>query len=978
MTIQQLSAKYKETSPETINDFIWELRSCVRNSSVASLQLLGFLDGIINEFRPKAQALCDTREPADEQSVNEVLMHAKILCAQMIVLQNIRSYRELSEKMLLLLEWCSCFGSSGENAAGTAIKSLCRQCTETGLTWDIIRNAVSVTFLAYNVLSGCSFDGDQLPPLTYNGKGSVSIENGAVYVSSSMGWSGGAKAWEGLDSSLMVYTRNTRDEKLKLSYLNNAAQLDQFARAFTESQNNAASAVQARVNREVKTGDKVIVKVEDIEEGQPLHMIASAMQTTLEKKGVILNEELIKGIWTEDLIPYIFDGDCIKGAVIENTDGEPEFSIKESYRSFAKQAAELDNRNNTVFEAVAVFISEETSRINWMTAGGYGAISPMIEGIKVGTKMVMTVKNVQTKGATYINIEPPKYGYDHIDRIFNEEEVLSSFISMEKDVWKELDEQTEKKPEDRLAKESKLRSLSRIILNSRCSSSIECYRTILSALFISNCIGDDAGVRMARVETAYLGTLLNYAQGTPSRTDTLPDMSPERRYVVKCLAAHQTGTLQTIIPLLSSAEGDTGLASLIAAQFISRDFSDEVKADNDTVRRSICTILGVEDGFVESGAAATGKYGSTENRNLEFKASYVFRNDNGEPDLIHQGRDQVFEAVCGFLNRDGGTVYVGVNNSGDPILSENSGISGDMAWFRANFYSSVLPKRLHQLGHGTPLPDTLDHYALFLSQEKELYFKESILDKITIEPTEDEDAIRIIVKPSLYEIAYLYEDETHTKGIAYVRDAGSTLPMSEKQKEERLMNQKQISKEVQFAVILQQACDLQHKVILKGYHSGNSGEVRDRLVVPINLFYNDENVLCYDLEAHAERQFRLSRITAIETGIPNPKYTHCFKKKTADVFRWIGDESYHIKVRMEVGAYNYLIEEYSMAKNLPSEELYMEEDGHWILDTHLHGLGAIRRFYLGLADKMEILETEDSEKLIKDIKEFLKTMIALS
>lgn len=971
MTLSDLQKKYNEATPDTINSLIWDIHSCIVSRNITSLQMLSLLDKIIRGFQPKAQALCDSTLPVDEVSENEVLMHAKILCAEMLLLQSIRSYRELSEKILLLLEWSSCIGSSKENVAAVAIKCLSRQCMETGLTWNVILNAMSMNFLAYHVISRGVFDGAELAPLSYNGKGSVSIEKGTVYVSSSLGWAGGAKAWDECGSAIAVYTRNTRDEKLKASYINNADQLSLFAKTFMDSQDSAASK-QVHIIREVKVGDTVTLKCEDIDNSEePALLLTSAMQTDLEKNGYIINEELIKGTWTEDLIPYIFLGDCIKGATIQNIEGEPEFSIKDCYRAFAKKASEEDLRKGTIFEAVATYISAETGRINWITAGGYGAISLMIDGVKVGDKMVMTVKNIQTSGATYINIEQPKYGFDHIDRLFNEEQVLSSFLSNEKDILNELDEQTEKKPEEKLAKESTLRSLAHIIFNSSCSSSIEHYRMMLTALFIYNCIGDESGVNMANEETSYLGSILSYAQGTPLRTRLLPEMRPERKYIIQCLAAHQFGDLKAITPLLSSPEGNTKIASLIAAQFISNDFADEVRVDNDKVRRRICTILGVEDCFVESGAAATGKYGSTENRNLEFKASYVFRNDNGEPDLIHQGRGQVFEAVCGFLNKDGGMVYVGVNNSGDPILSENSGIRGDMAWFRSNFYSSVLPKRLHQLGHGTPLPDTLDHYALFLSQEKELYFKESILDKITIEPTEDEDAIRIIVKPSLYEIAYLYEDETHTKGIAYVRDAGSTLPMSEKQKEERLMNQKQISKEVQFAVILQQACDLQHKVILKGYHSGNSGEVRDRLVVPINLFYNDENVLCYDLEAHGERQFRLSRITSIDTDIPNPEYPHCFKKKTADVFRWIGDDSYHIKVRMEVGAYNYLIEEYSMAKTLPSDELYMEEDGHWILDTHLHGLGAIRRFYLGLADKMEILETEDSSTLLNDLTKYM-------
>ncbi len=101
-------------------------------------------------------------------------------------------------------------------------------------------------------------------------------------------------------------------------------------------------------------------------------------------------------------------------------------------------------------------------------------------------------------------------------------------------------------------------------------------------------------------------------------------------------------------------------------------------------------------------------------------------------------------------------------------------------------------------------------------------------------------------------------------------------------------------------------------------------------------------------------------------------YSHAFEPREADIFRWINeDESYHIKIRMEVGARNYLIEEYSNAKNLSENELYEESDGKWILDTRLQGLGAMRRFFLGLADKIEILPTEDSEKLQNDIRKYV-------
>ena len=154
--------------------------------------------------------------------------------------------------------------------------------------------------------------------------------------------------------------------------------------------------------------------------------------------------------------------------------------------------------------------------------------------------------------------------------------------------------------------------------------------------------------------------------------------------------------------------------------------------------------------------------------------------------------------------------------------------------------------------------------------------------------------------------------------------------------------------------------------------------MRDRFVVPVNLFYNDENVYCFDLEAHQYKQFRLHRISSIDADVDDPVYTlPLVAPKESDVFRWLneGGRQYHVKLRMEVGAKNYLLEEYSCACKLPKDELYEDADGTWILDTTVNGLGAVRRFYLGLADKIEILESEDSEELKEDITKYVRKNI---
>ena len=198
--------------------------------------------------------------------------------------------------------------------------------------------------------------------------------------------------------------------------------------------------------------------------------------------------------------------------------------------------------------------------------------------------------------------------------------------------------------------------------------------------------------------------------------------------------------------------------------------------------------------------------------------------------------------------------------------------------------------------------------------------------------------------------------------------------MSRVQKEQRLANLKRLSKEMGFVVTIQEAIDRRQKLIFRDYASSNSGRVSDRYVVPVNLFYNHENVYCYDLDSRKYKQFRLHRIGSIEPSEDTQPYPlEAVRPKTADVFRWLDEgKSYHIRLRMKVGAVNTLLEDYSCAEDLPAEEFYKESDDKWILDTHLFGLDAVRRFYMGLADKIEILDSEDADELRKVIADYAK------
>ncbi|MBQ2485715.1 MAG: WYL domain-containing protein, partial [Candidatus Methanomethylophilus sp.] len=870
--------------------------------------------------------------------------------AMMILLQQSRSYSDLREKTLLFLTYSAAVVRSKYDFTALFMDALCYRIVETGLDWRMLADAPSLDLLCYKIADGMRFDRSRSESFRLAGKGKVECRDGKLRVCSSDVGEAGNVAFSVFDGRIEVVTRNAREEKLKSSEQDNVASLAAFADTFLGAQD--AFVIAPSRGPELKVGDVVGIKVTSMSEDE-MTLYCEVVDRERTISGEIVNEELVKGTWTRNLIPYVYEGDCIRGAVVvDKKDGGYLFSIRDSYLAYARQRAMDDDKNSVVMEAVVSEVKRDwyDGRIVWMTPSGYGGVSLLMEGreLKPGDRAVMSILNIQTTGSSmFVNLCPPKYGYESIDKPFeSDDDVLADFVTTEDQILSSLRGE-EKDAEEHRREEGTVRLLASVLANRAARKvSLNSYRQKLVSLFLSKTIGDDEAFGALLPETYYLQRCISFAQGNkvpPRHPYTLPESESAVLHMLSLWDGPEEELLRTAAALpADSVPGKIG--ALILGRLISSRFKDEVDADGEAVRKRICDLLGVGGLFRSGSSERIGKYGKTERQQLEFKSSYVFRNDGKGADIDYQGRGQVFEAVCGFLNAEGGTVYIGVNNDGDPIVADDSGLQADMAWLRTN-YRFLNGMRSRQLGHAVNEVKDLDGYVQFLNSEKELYFKESLLGNIRIEVTEDVDAIRITVDPSEYEIAYLYRDKTHADGLAFVRDGLRTVEMSRVQKEQRLSHLKRLGKEMGFVVTIQEAIDKQGKLLFKGYSSGISG-VGDRQVVPVNLFYNDENVYCYDLVSRKYKQFRLHRISSIET-LPGTYSLQKSSPRKADVFRWLDDggRKYHIRLRMDVAARNYLLEEYSCAEKLPPAELYEEKKNKWILDTHVNGLGAVRRFY---------------------------------
>lgn len=783
-----------------------------------------------------------------------------------------------------------------------------------------------------------------ISPFSYAGKGFVSCKDGIVTISTTDLTENRSVAFSVADGKVEVATRNVKEERLKATERDEADELGDFAEEFVQAQRRIIPR-----RKTLTEGDRVTVT--DIREDAEGHLWCKPVGEDAEEMP-LFNDDLVAGTDVRDLLPYLYANDFIAGARVESDADGIGISIREAYRAFAVQGAESARRNNLFFKGRVLYVDESKQRIFWMTAGGFFGISRIREGYQADDEAVLYVVSVQFRQEDfYINVDVDETGgAGQTVQPFDEESLLEAFIQVEAPA------EAESRPDG----SERVLKLLRELEDLTAVGALDRYRTLLAARFLAEAVQNRALADQLAQRADILQRKILYAQGKPVRA---LDNAPAE---VACL-------YPGAVP--EAFLGEPGLAGRIAhlltAAKTAREEPDVVSVKPDTVRRRVCHLLGVEDAFRASGARVTGKYGQGEGNEVEFKSSYVMRNDGRGPDLEYQGRGQVFEAVCGFLNAAGGVLFLGVNDSGDPITAEGRGLDGDMRWFLQNS-DFVLRRAQRLLRHKVSIPDTIDHFVLFLQQEKKIYFKDTLQDNITIEPTEDADAIRISVKPAEYEIAYLYKDRTWAEGTAYVRDGNQTLPMTEEGKRRRLMSLKRVDRNISHLVRLQEAIDKKHKVYLRGYASGNSGEVRDRLVVPINLFYDDEKVWCYDLQDRQFKQFNLSRITEVDTDVPDPEYNHDFRPCEADVFSWVDkDHDYPVRLRLDVMAYNYLVEHFAGARHLPENELWQEDDTHWILSTTVHGLGPLRWYYLMLADKIEILDSPAAEALKEEVRKFV-------
>ena len=157
------------------------------------------------------------------------------------------------------------------------------------------------------------------------------------------------------------------------------------------------------------------------------------------------------------------------------------------------------------------------------------------------------------------------------------------------------------------------------------------------------------------------------------------------------------------------------------------------------------------------------------------------------------------------------------------------------------------------------------------------------------------------------------------------------------------------------------------QVVLKGYASAHSDDMRDRLVEPFAFTPNMIDVWAYDVEKEDSRVYKVMRIHEVEVTDTDWAFADKHEIKKPDVFRMTGALKEPIVLELNTRAKSLLVEEYPL-----SERDLRREDGKWVLRTTVHSLEGVGRYVIGLAADVKVVK---GKKLVEYVRRYDKKWV---
>lgn len=165
---------------------------------------------------------------------------------------------------------------------------------------------------------------------------------------------------------------------------------------------------------------------------------------------------------------------------------------------------------------------------------------------------------------------------------------------------------------------------------------------------------------------------------------------------------------------------------------------------------------------------------------------------------------------------------------------------------------------------------------------------------------------------------------------------------------------------------------LHRVVVLRDYLSPHSGRISDRYVEPYLFLSANSEVRCYEITTGLNKTFKISRARSVEVldmlWSHEDQHTPFF----TDLFHFSGTERFRVKLLLGRLATNLLLEEFPAAE----EQVELQDDGRYLLDTQVCSFKGVGRFVMGLSDDIDVVDSPDFQNYlnqrIKDLTKKIK------
>ena len=814
--------------------------------------------------------------------------------------------------------------------------------TTLGFGWNDLPK-IGTDLFAYNSSKLVRFGSPITKPLVFSKNGTAILTSAGLlltYLPQSTSKKLVKSGSNSLDTGMGVTLRTPTSERLKQSMENNPVDMDEYTNEFIALQKKVQDKALEAPLKNYFEGDEAIIRIDSIDHSGTMHVstIDPAYQTVI---GYIKFEKpSIVYYYTSTIHQYFHTGECMKATIKDAVKGV--FNIENQLVDFFVQDTKKSVEEENSF--LCKLIDERPDFCGWINELGIAFSTPAQAGkYSRGDFAYLSVKSYG-KGAKYGKIYAKVMG--SAEETFDEQSVRHDCIHA---FATNTVIPSYKKEEEEAGKLSPtiLRLLARQMFEHQKSllKPSDRIRLLANANVMVELVGDSASSSYLRFARTYLRALVQFVRKEDMGAIQL---RPEKEYeeaiptlirlsVIEILKEYgKKEDSEKLSDAIHSFKDKLPMLSRLArlVQTANAMQGTLSKATLNVIHREIIKTLSIETENDADLEADGGIYLGIESGTQEFKTSMVYPSNNQmQPDEYTQNMN-VLKGVCAFLNSTtGGTLYLGVNDQGTVV-----GIENDMKY----------------LNH-----HTMDSYMRYVQDTAKKHFGIDTLPYLRIEPLYDNMVVAIHVEPHPYRVVEL-------NNVAYLRVNAESREMPEQVRKELLARKVFTNEDKAAALSLLQHAQTQKKcVVLHDYASSNSGKVSDRLVEAYDVRPEDGLVICFDRKRFTTRVFNINRIGYVEILEDEPwKYPNSHKKVEVDVFHMTGEKPFHVSLQLDLMAKNLLIEEFPSAKN--HIKPHKGDDNIWYFDTVVYQLEGVGRFYMGLANRIKILEAPELKAYVSD------------